>query len=359
MRLSTIVTLLFLLIANSTFASADSTRIIAYPKHVHFYTKLGPTFSQVEIQNPDLKDGLLFEPNYGSVLGFGFSYSWFGLDFSVNIPTDEETNQKFGKTQKFDLEMHYTLRRLMVDITLKQYKGFHISNPEEYIDGWNENTDSYPKIPDMETATMGASFAYILSPDKFSSNAAYKFTQSMRRSGGSIILGGFVSLNAMEADSSIVPSSLKQYIDPKLDLKSVAFFNYGISVGYSYLLAIRKKNFVSFTIYPGLAFQKVYQQSSIDGSVTVNNDLALRSIYRLSAGRNGDKYYWGVDAYIESVFINHKSTDLFLNSGHVAIFIGYRLDTSNWRFMKKADRILHPRFLRFMVGNPPNRENVN
>jgi len=335
--------------------SNDTIRVVDFPKHIQFYTKVGPSYSKIEIKNPDLPKSLNFEPNPQSLMGFGFSYSWLGLGVSFMLPSEKGAESKYGKTQKLDFEAHYTMRRLMVDLTIKNYKGFYFSNPESYINGWN-SSNPYPQVPGLQTVSLAASFAYVFSPDRYSSNAAYSYTKAMRRSGGSWMLGGFFSINGVGSDSSIVPAAIKLYVDPKLDLTSVIYSDLGVSFGYSHLFTIRKKNFISFTILPGLSIQNVTQMSSIDGTVSDYKTLSLRTISRFSIGRNGDKYYWGLATYVESSFIKQLESQLTLNSGHAELFFGYRLDTSSWRFMKKVDKVMHPRFLRFLTGNPPGRE---
>jgi len=336
--------------------SNDTLRVVSFPRHFQFYTTLGPTFSQVEIQNPDLPEKLLFKPNPQSLVGFGFSYSWLGLGVSFMLPSDEISDKTYGKTQKFDFEAHYTMPRLMIDLTLKNYKGFYFSNPEKYIETWKTG-DPYPQAPNLQTVSLAASFAYVFSPDRYSSNAAYSFTQAMRRSGGSWMLGGFFSINGVISDTSIVPAIIKQNsgFDPKLDLKGVVFSNIGVSFGYSHLFTVYQKNFIAFTILPGISLQNVSQYSSLDGSMKEYSVLSPRTILRFSIGRNGDKYYSGFSMYIESSSIKELNSQLLLNSGHAEFFFGYRLDSSSWKFMKKVDRIMHPRFLRFATGNPPER----
>ena len=336
--------------------SKDSIRVVSFPKHIQFYTKLGPSYSQLEIQNPAIAKKLIFKPNPQSMIGFGFSYSWLSLGVSFLLPSDNAADEKYGKTQKFDFEAHYTMRKLMIDLTLKNYKGFYLSNPGKFISSWNSG-DPYPQAPNLQTVSLAASIVYVLRPDRYSSNAAYSFTKAMRRSGGSWMLGGFFSINGVISDTSILPSVIKENgIDPKLDLRGIVFSNIGVSYGYSHLFTIWKKNFFSFTLLPGLSAQKVTQYSSIDGSVKEFSTLALRNILRFSIGRNGDNYYWGLATYIESSTVKHNDSQLFLNSGHIEFFLGYRLNTSNWKFMKTVDRIMHPRFLRFATGNPPERD---
>lgn len=357
MRFERFVLILFLSINHVSAFSSDTLklRIVDFPKDIHLYTKLGPSFSQVEVDNPKIDETLLFKPNPQSMLGFGFSYSWVGFEFSFLLPANSASTNRYGKTEKYDFEAHYTTRRMMVDLTLKNYIGFYFSNADQYIDGWKKG-DSYPQSPDLQTVSLAMSFAYIFSPERYSPNAAYTYTKAMRRSGGSWMLGGYFSINGVGSDSSIIPSLIKDYVDPQLDLRAVVFSNIGVSFGYSHLFTLWKKYFVSFTLLPGVSFQNVEQISSTNNSTKKFNTLSMRNITKFSLGKNGDRFYWGLSVFVESTFVNKDKTQLALNSGHTELFLGYRLNTSSWRFMKGVDRVMHPRFFRFITGEPPLRE---
>ncbi|MHC1704402.1 MAG: DUF4421 family protein [Tenuifilaceae bacterium] len=350
--------ILSLLILKTSFLfSTDSIRIVSFPRHFQFSTKLASAYSSIEVSNPDLSNELNFRPNSQTIMGLGFSYSWLSVGFSFALSPEAGSELKKGKTKQFDFEAHYNLRRVIVDLTLKSYQGFYFSNPKDFIPDW-KSTDPYPQVPGLATFSIATSFAYILRPDRYSPNAAYTYTKAMRRSGGSWMLGGYLSLNGIGSytDSSIVPSSIRQYVDPKLNIKNAVYSNIGVSFGYSHLFTIRKKNFISLTILPGLSLQNVAQQSSIDLTVKEYKTLSLRTISRFSIGRNGDKYYWGLSTYVESSFIKDSDSQLGLNSGSVEFFFGYRLNTDSWKFMKRVDRVVHPRFLRWITGQPPVRE---
>lgn len=335
--------------------SNDTLRILTFPKHLQLYTKLGPSYSEVEVLNPDIENIILFEHNPQSTLGFGFSYSWLSMGLSFTLPSPKDDLLLYGKTNKFDFVSHYTMKRSILDLTLKWYKGFYISNPEEYIPDWRK-VDPYPRVPDLETVVISISYAYIFKPEKYSSGAAFTFDKAMRKSGGSWMAGSYISINEVSADSSIIPKSIQQYVDPELDLSKITFSNIGASIGYSHLFTIRKKNFISFTILPGLSYQMISQCSSIDGSISESKELALRSIIKFSVGRNGDKFYWGFASHFESSIVKHNGTELYINSGNGEVFFGYRFDTSSWRFMKRVDRIMHPKVLRKILGTPPDRD---
>lgn len=331
-------------------------RIVTFPKALNFYTQLFNAYSQVEVSSYRVEgQSLLLKPNSQMQLGLGVSYSWFWAWFAFSLPSTPEFDREFGKTKKFDFELHYTTRRSFIDITVKHYKGFYIANTYDLLDGWDYR-DETPKVPSLETVSIALSYAYVFRPDRFSADAAYSFTDAMRRSGGSWVLGAFASVNGVFAQKSILPVEVKPFVDPNLDLKQVGFSNMGLSFGYSHLFTLWRKFFISLSLLPGVSYQRVVRQSALNGSVTRSTGLSLRNITRFSLGRNGDRFYWGVTAYFESSIVDNEKSQLLLSSGSTAVFFGYRLGTDSWRFMRRVDRWLHPRFLRFLTGEPPVRD---
>lgn len=347
-----IISLLLLYVESK---SNDSLRVISYPRHIQVYAKIISSYSQIEIEDPDIKNVLLIKPNVGANFKIGFYYSWLGLGYSFILPAEPEMNRKFGKTRGYSFDAHFMKPKLMLDFTMNSFKGYYLSNPEDFVQDWN--TDNvYPQSTGLETFVLSASFAYVFKPERFSPTAAYSFTKSMRRRGGSWVLGGFASLSSINSDSSIVSSSIRQYINPQLNLKDVTFSDVGISFGYSYLLTIFKKNFLSISFMPGVSYQRISQKSAINESYKRFNALSGRTVLHFSVGRNGDKYYWGLAGYIESSVINNLNTKLTLASGYGEFFLGYRINTDNWKIMKRIDKLIHPHFLQFITGTAPERD---
>lgn len=350
-----ILIFLSILLIPAKVYSKDSIRIVRYQKYFHLYSKLGSSFTQFKIDNPDLKERLEFSPNPEAIFSLGFNYSWLGMQYSFNLPQETESNVQHGETRRSDLEVHLTMPRLMVDLTQKKYKGFYLSNPEDFINGWNEK-NIYPQVPDIRTKILSANFAYVFKPEKFSAASAYTYTRAMRRSGGSWMLGGFASKSSINSDSCIIPTVIKQVADPQFNYKRISFSDLGLSFGYSHLFAIRKTYFISISFLPGISYQRIFYQSSADLSKSSNKAVSFRQISHFSLGRNGEKCYWGLKGYLESSVLKNSSFELSFESGRAEFFVGYRFDTSNWKFMKKVDKFMHPKPLRFITGNPPVRD---
>jgi hypothetical protein len=91
------------------------------------------SFSVFDKEN---KAKLLYNPNEALNIGFGFNYKWFGLDLAFNIPGFNDDNEKYGTTNKTDIQAHIYTKRIIVDANLQHYKGFYIKNPKDIINNW-------------------------------------------------------------------------------------------------------------------------------------------------------------------------------------------------------------------------------
>ncbi|MBN2744002.1 MAG: DUF4421 family protein [Marinilabiliaceae bacterium] len=337
-----------------TALAQTAQRIINYPRYIHTYARLGPSFMQFEVDHSDLSNDIEYRPNVSAEWNLGFYYSWFGLDVSFASSKKEMEQSDMPATKRFDLEAHYTLRRIMMDFTIKQYQGFYISNPQLF-DPDRPVDAPLPFLPDLQTRTLSGNITYVLKPEKFSPNAAYHYTQAMRHPGGSWLLGAFISHSSISGDSTIVPQSLRDATQTRNNLSAISFTDIGISCGYAYLHTFYRKWFVTATFQPGLSYQQTLRQAVANGESSRDSGISLRSVIRLALGFNGDRIYGGIGTYQETAIVRAQQSRLSLNSGHLNVFLGYRINTDNWGFMKHVDRVLHPKSLRFLTGNPPQR----
>jgi hypothetical protein len=323
---------------------------ISSPGYFCLYTKLAQNSSDIAISNVISNNQLLFESNAKAAFSLGFHYSWLGLEYSFSLPSGNVG--QFGRTRSHSFYARYKKHKLIVDFSLKNYIGYYLSNPEKFDSNWDDE-NKYPQVPGLKTKSMVASVYYVLKPDNYYANAVYSYKRKIHISGGSWLLRGFATRNTIFSDSSIVPLSIRKYVDAGINSKNIIATDFGASIGYSYLWALPKNNFVALTLLPGLSFQHVIEQSSIDESVKKYNLLSPQAIINFSIGHNTEKYYWALSANYES---KNTGSDVSLELEKVGITFVYRMDTANWKFMKGVDKVMHPRFLKFVMANPPKRE---
>lgn len=109
-----------------------------------------------------------FRPNGNFNIGIGFNYKFLGLGISFGIPTSKANNDKYGTTQRLDLQFSIFSKAVGMDGFLQVYNGYYISNPNDFIP-WNE--DKYPQLPDMRVLTLGVNAFYLVNNEKFSYRA--------------------------------------------------------------------------------------------------------------------------------------------------------------------------------------------
>jgi len=115
---------------------------------------------------------------------------------------------------------------------------------------------------------------------------------------------------------------------------------------------LSRKLFTSVTALPGFSFQQAIETSALDGKTTQRDRVSARFAFSLAFGYNTEKFYCGLVSNAES---KSYGSELDVNFQKVGLQFVYRFDTSNWKFMKGVDKLMHPRFLRFALGDRPQR----
>jgi hypothetical protein len=161
-----------------------------------------------------------------------------------------------------------------------------------------------------------------------------------KKRAGSFLVGGTVFYNAASGDSSIVPSNLYYglFFDD-LKFNRSTNFSIGPTFGYAYTLVIKKHFFILGSINGSLnlAFTRLHLIESED-EVKSGLVAGLRSDILLSAGYNGDRWYFGI-SYMDLTIqtqapINERTVSY--NTGQFRINLVKRFAT------KKPLRLLNP-----------------
>ncbi len=340
----------FLLLISVNALPQDSVQSVPVPEYFCLYGKYSVDNSGVGVSVPDTDSELGYESNAKLASYLGFHYSWLGVEYAFLLPPDEIN--LYGKTRSSALNIHIGLKHWSVDLKDRNYKGYYLSNPDEFDSGWTDGT-AYPQLPDLEVISTSFSLGYLFRPDKLYSNYIYSYKKVPVKSGGSWLMNGFFSATSVYSDSLIVPEAIRHYADPGVDYKSIQFVDYGVSIGYSYLWALSRRFFTSVTALPGFSYQQAIETSALDGKTTQRNRISARFAFSLAFGYNTEKFYCGLISNAES---KSYGSELDVNFQKVGLQFVYRFDTSSWKFMKGVDKLMHPRFLRFALGEKPRRE---
>ncbi len=283
-------------------------------------------YSIYKSNNVDIsKDGstLKFRPNGPFSIGLGFNYKFIGLGISYGAPVTKQSKDKYGNTQRLDLQFSVISKSFGVDAHLQAYKGYYISNPGDFIN-WNEKY--YPQLPDMRVLTLGLNAFYLFNGNKFSYRAAFKGNQIQKKSAGSIAAGLFGTFDEVRTDNGFVPKGLVDSTDVTLDLKSFQAFTIGVSVGYMYTFVIKQGFFISLAGVPGIGYRH-YQIKDIDNKEDFDNQLTIHLAGKIAIGYNWKKYMISLNTNLNLRNYKYKSYELSMSTEHLKLTFAIRFQT--------------------------------
>ncbi|MDW3209192.1 MAG: DUF4421 domain-containing protein [Reichenbachiella sp.] len=285
--------------------------------------------------NHETEKEIEYKPNESLNLGFGVGYRWFGLDVAFNFRGVNHDNGQFGKTKRFDFQSSIYTRKFAGDITIQRYKGYYLSNPEEYISNFDPD-GPYPIRPDISTRRYGASLLYVFNHDKFSFRSAFIYNERQIKSTGSFLAGPFFSYFRMDADSTLIIPEAESEFDLSQDFRGSEYIRYGLAGGYGYNLVLGHRVFISLSLVIGLG-PEIKKTPEINGmAANTESKFTGRAATRIAIGYNAPKFYCGISA--AGVYAGERDeTEDYLERGvsNAKIFIGKRFDPPEFLVRKK------------------------
>ena len=270
---------------------------------------------------------LSYKPNNASSIGLKVSYKWLGFSLGMDLPIDNERKTSMGETKKIDFQMSFNFRRIVLDFYSQAYKGLYLENTSSY-NLFKPNIDRYYKRPDMLLLNLGFSAKYIWNNRKFSYKAAYDYTDQQIHSSGSFVIGMYGFINAMTADSSIIPQNIEDsVISKKIAFSSLSSFNAGISLGYIYSLVIKKHFFINLGVVPGVGIQTIYAENTTNNPSIRKFGGGLIIISRFALGYSNEKFFTALSVINGTINLHNKdASDINFGYGRVEFNMGYRFN---------------------------------
>ena len=269
------------------------------------------------------KSKLLYYPNEMLNLGLGFNYKWFGLDLAFNLPGLNNDNDKFGKTEKFDLQTHIYTRKIIIDANIQRYKGFYIKNPKDIFPNW-QSDNPYPQRSDINIASLGFNLTYSFNNKKFSYKASFIQNEWQKKSAGSFLLGTYSSFFAIRAKNDIIPDYSSEIFNNKLHLVSATTLNLGFSFGYIYTFVVKRHYFLTLSLVPGFAMGITTGTTALNKTYYNPAKVEGKSLARIALGYNSQKYYYGILFVTDNYKLSSRKNNIGVNyaTNFFKIYIG-------------------------------------
>ena len=319
-----------ILISSHTYGQIPDLPIETYEYDTNYITNFSNLMSvrlvsprriyDFRLKNRDTGDFLEYRPNLQSAFGIGFTYRWLAFDIVFNPKLNNSKTDKFGETSEFNIKGTLYLKKHMIDVMLRSYKGMHISNPEDYLDPWD---GSYPYRPDMSLVNFNISYTVASNYEKYSPKTTFQLDGRMKKSAGSVMYTSSFNITTLKADSSIMPLEYEQSFDPQGQINKMSMVLLQQSMGYAYTF-IHRKYYLTLSAMPGLSFAF----GTVHSEPGKYNPASLNFMFESKSGIGYNSRRWYAGLYFIYKYQNIKLTDdLAFNSnlGEWRLFVGYRI----------------------------------
>ena len=340
-RLRSIFTLLILCFSHLLYGqvdfsvNVDSSSLSPYYTDYsdHLLLKFGTVIKSNKLQIVQSNYGKTakFAPTSTSSLGGGVNYKWFGLALSLGLPISTEDIEKYGNTTRLDAQFNIYTKKFGVDVFFQNYTGYHLENPSDFTT-WNR--EDFPKLPTMISAAVGIGGYYFFNHKKFSYKAAYVRNTVQNKSAGSLLLGGYYSLDfagfeegSYDRDTivSFIPKELpREHLD-SFDIKAFSSQTYGVSFGYTYTVVFLKKCFVNLSFVPGFGAKNLKVHNSL-GENNSKSGVVSRLTIRGAAGFESKHFLMGFTFYMRTADIKFGDYSIKPSTTNTRIFIAKRFN---------------------------------
>ena len=301
--------------------SVDSTAyIIDYSDKLLLRVYTITKSNSLTITNTVVGNSLVLEPNGQTNIGLGFNYKRFGLGLAFGLPKSTESNNKYGKTQRVDIQGSIYGTKIGGDGFFQLYKGYYNSNPNDIID-WND--ESFPQIPSMRILSIGMSSFYLFNSEKYSYRAAFVRDVVQKRSAGSFLLGVFANYDEAKTDNGFIPQEFPDSARAKIDLKEFATLAFGITVGYAHNFVIKENLIIGFAIIPGFGYQRI-DIVHLNDDTGIEDQPAGQLLSRLAIGYEFNKFYLGLTGSVNFRNLDFNPYDFQLATQQFRFIIGKR-----------------------------------
>jgi hypothetical protein len=258
--------------------------------------------------------------NPPTAYGLGLDYKWLTLSYTYAFKFLNESDPNKGFTKADGFSLGVTSNRFWARAFYRTQEGMYLSNASDFER--NDLVDM--RRNDITGSSLYGNFNYIFRHKKYSQNATLWQIDQQLKSAGTFTVGAAAAIYTTKADSSLVPTVIKDQFPEKADIRNSQSQSYAITAGYMHTFVLAKVSFIHLGLIPGICFQQI-NATLADGTTRSNNAIGGYTELRLVMGYNGKKYYGGLNTSAYIFTENRFDATLDHSYTFVRLFFGMRL----------------------------------
>lgn len=252
-------------------------------------------FNSMLMRAEDGAADLRFRPNGQINIGLGASLRKLTLNIGVRMPFVNDDVEEKGRTRYLDAQANLYGTRQASNLFLQVYQGYHITSHTKAALGWDQPT-RFPYRGDLLQYNIGISSLRVLNHERFSYRAGFNQDAVQLRSQGSWLIGGYLTLYSLRADSALVPAHLATDLPRSVGVRRGAFYDIGPMGGYAYTVVLGKGLFAtgSAALGAGFSAQVLHRERGESSVREVHSGPGWHTQFRVAAGYNSRLRYVGI-----------------------------------------------------------------
>ena len=303
----------------------DSTFVRRFRHQITARVYVGEKISIFNFHDGKSGHDLAYRPNNILGIGIGTTVKGIGLNFSTRIPFRGNKEELYGKTRRYDIQLHRYRAKLALDGYFQRYRGFHLNTIDD-VDSV-VGIPTHPYFPDLTTLTLGASGMYVFNGRKFSMRGAVNQQDWQMRSAGSFMVGASFFARYIYNNGSILPQYLKYNDFFENDaVRHISNYGLNLKVGYGYNQIIRQHYFAHISAEAG-AGPGYSEVRNVANESQTGFGLNMVGTARLAAGYNSDKWFGGFYFifHTERYSLPYEKSAVSTSQGIIRLVVARRL----------------------------------
>lgn len=280
---------------NAQVSGADPAYIRLYPNTYTVRALLSEKISTFHLEDRKLDQKINYYPNNVLSVGLGTTIRGIGINVTTAIPFVDKMEEKYGRTKRYDVQVHRYRRKLAMDLYIQRYKGFHLNENDMVVSVNPPLPLTY--FPEMRTYNIGVSAMYVFNGDRYTMKPFVDQQEWQIKSSGSFLLGGSLFGHRVTNNRDLITPPDYRYPTFYNATELNEINNYGLTVsgGYGYTFVLNKHWFAhaSADIGAGPGYSIV---RDLYGQRFEGFSLNVRTNARAALGYNSNLWYAG--AYV-------------------------------------------------------------
>lgn len=250
-----------------------------------------------------------------SNVGFALSYKIFGVSYSKDITDFFHVTPMHHHR----FETGFSTSRLTCELSATETTNGAYLRKLGRFRSRSRFSDYFSGV-DMTTYTADA--LYFFNSKRYSHAAAYYYTRLQRRSAGSWVLGGALSIHNIALDYNELPADLVRYW-PYRDAQNYFKFHYynaAVTGGYAYNWVVGQHWLLNAMIMPGVGINICFEDTTddCDNLISFNSKLTCAANYTLQ------DFYVSMIAKLHSNLYHARNVTFHNMIHNFSVVVGYR-----------------------------------